>query len=193
MGVVDNVKSYVNLSSVQQLLNKDRSYITDINIKLKNNKNSINTAAMIYRKYGYKADDWQTANAAAMAGKNIRNMLTYVVSFTLLVVAGFGIYNIMNMTIANKMKDIAILKAQGFAQRDIVTIFLSQSLIIGFLGAVTGVILGFSLSYALSRVPFPANDQLSWKFFPVLFLPAYYIFGIVFGILTTFVQASCLH
>jgi lipoprotein-releasing system permease protein len=187
MGVIDNVKSYVNLSSVQQLLNKDRSYITDINIKLKDNKKSTNVAEVMYRKYGYKSDDWQTANAAAMAGKNIRNMLTYVVSFTLLVVAGFGIYNIMNMTIANKMKDIAILKAQGFAQRDIVTIFLSQSLIIGFVGAVTGIILGFAMSYALSRVPFPANDEIAWKNFPVLFRSAYYVFGIVFGILTTFV------
>jgi len=102
------------------------------------------------------------------------------------VVAGFGIYNIMNMTIANKMKDIAILKAQGFAQRDIVTIFLSQSLIIGFIGAVTGIILGFGMSYALSCVPFPANDELSWEHFPVLFRPAYYVFGVVFGILTTF-------
>ncbi|HVX26706.1 MAG TPA: ABC transporter permease, partial [Parafilimonas sp.] len=83
MGTVDNVKSYVNVSSVQQLLNKDRSYITDINIKLKDNKNSTHVAAMMYRKYGYKADDWQTANAAAMAGSTSRTALTYVVSFTL--------------------------------------------------------------------------------------------------------------
>ena len=139
------------------------------------------------RKYGYKADDWKTANAAAMAGETSRNALTYVVSFTLLVVAGFGIYNIMNMTIANKMKDIAILKAQGFARKDIVTIFLSQSMIIGFIGAVTGILLGFLLSYALSRIPFPANDQIPCKYNPVLFKRAYYIFGIGFGLLTTFV------
>jgi lipoprotein-releasing system permease protein len=186
MGVVDNVKSYVNLSSVQQLLNKDRSYITDINIKLKENKHATSEAKLMYKKYGYRADDWQTTNAAAMAGSFIRDMLTYVVSFTLLVVAGFGIYNIMTMTIAGKMKDIAILKAQGFARRDIVQIFLSQSLIIGFIGAVTGIMLGFVLSYMLSRVPFPENEEIAWKYFPVLFKPVYYIFGIVFGILTTF-------
>ncbi len=186
MGVIDNVKSYVNLSSVQQLLNKDRSYITDINIKIKNNKLATNQAALMHKKYGYKSDDWQTTNAAAMAGAFIRDMLTYVVSFTLLVVAGFGIYNIMTMTIAGKMKDIAILKAQGFARRDVVQIFLSQSLIIGFIGAVTGIMLGFVLSYMLSRVPFPDNEEIAWKYFPVLFKPAYYIFGIVFGVLTTF-------
>jgi len=186
MGAIDNVKSYVNLSSVQQLLNKDRSYITDINVKLKNNKTASIYAASMLKKYGYKSDDWQTINAAAMAGTFIRNMLTYVVSFTLLVVAGFGIYNIMNMSITNKMKDIAILKAQGFARRDIVQIFLSQSLFIGFIGAVAGILLGFILSYMLSRVPFPDNDEISWKYFPVLFKPQYYIFAMVFGMLTTF-------
>jgi lipoprotein-releasing system permease protein len=145
VGAVDNVKSYVNLSSVQQLLNKDRSYITDINIKLKDNKLATPQAQLMYKQYGYKSDDWQTANSSIMASFTIRDVLTYVVSITLLIVAGFGIYNIMNMTISSKMKDIAILKAQGFARRDIVQIFLSQSLVIGFLGAVTGIMLGFAL------------------------------------------------
>ncbi|AEV98265.1 ABC transporter [Niastella koreensis] len=186
MGAIDNVKSYVTLASVQKLLNKDRSYITDINIKLKNNKTAPALAKLMGSNYGYKSEDWQTTNAAAMAGTFIRNMLTYIVSFTLLVVAGFGIYNIMNMTITNKMKDIAILKAQGFDRRDIVQIFLSQSLFIGFIGATAGILLGFILSYLLSRVPFPDNEEISWKYFPVLFKPLYYIFGTVFGILTTF-------
>ena len=185
IGAIDNVKSYVSLASVQRLLNKDRSYITDISIKLKDNRYAPQEAAVMRKKYGYKADDWQTTNAAAMAGSYIRNMLTYVVSLTLLVVAGFGIYNIMNMTIAGKMKDIAILKAQGFERKDILQLFLMQSVIIGIIGAVTGILLGYALSYLLSRVPFPANDEISWKYFPVLFRTVYYVFGLVFGILTT--------
>ena len=186
IGTIDDVKSYVHLSSVQQLLNKNRSYITDINIKLKDNKLATDDAKAMHKKYGYKADDWQTSNYSFMASNLIRDVLTYVVSITLLIVAGFGIYNIMSMTIANKMKDIAILKAQGFAQKDIVTIFLSQSLIIGLLGAVTGIILGYFLSYALSRVPFPSSSFFALKYFPVIFNPMHYVFGIVFGVVTTF-------
>jgi len=186
IGTIDNVKSYVNLFNMQQLLNKDRSHITDINIRLKNKNLAVAEARRMCRQYGYKSDDWQTNNASIMATFVIRDVLTYVVSITLLMVAGFGIYNIMNMTIANKMKDIAILKAQGFARRDIVQIFLSQSIVIGFLGAVSGIMLGFALSFALSRVPYPANEDVSWKYFPVVFKPAHYIFGVVFGMLTTF-------
>jgi lipoprotein-releasing system permease protein len=187
IGTLDNVKSYVNLSSVQQLLSKERSYVTDINVKLKDNKLAARLAKEFQKKYGSKAEDWETSNSSVTAGNTVRNVLTFVVSVTLLVVAGFGIYNIMNMTIANKMKDIAILKAQGFARKDIVQIFLSQSLVIGFLGAVSGILLGFMLSYGLSRVPFPSNEFIGLKYFPVIFNPKHYAFGIVFGVLTTFV------
>ncbi|MCX6291181.1 MAG: ABC transporter permease [Bacteroidetes bacterium] len=187
IGTIDNVKSYVNISSVQQLLGKDRSYITDINVKLKDNKLAVEKAKEFSRKYESKAEDWEFANSSVMAGNLVRNTLTFVVSITMLVVAGFGIYNIMNMTIANKMKDIAILKAQGFARKDIVQIFLSQSLVIGFLGALSGILLGFTLSYILSCIPFPSNDFIGLKYFPVIFNPKHYAFGMVFGILTTFV------
>jgi lipoprotein-releasing system permease protein len=187
IGTIDNVKSYVNLSSVQQLLGKDRNYITDINVKLKDNKLAKSKVGEMQIKYGGKVEDWETANTSVTAGNLIRNTLTFVVSITMLVVAGFGIYNIMNMTIASKMKDIAILKAQGFARKDIVQIFLSQSLVIGLMGAFSGILLGFILSYLLSRVPFPSNEFIGLKYFPVIFNPKHYIFGIAFGVITTFV------
>ena len=186
ISAIDDVKGYVNLTTVQQLMGKDRSYITDINIKLGNNEAAGRLATSLSKMTGYKADDWQTANSSVMASNLIRNVLTYVVSVTLLIVAGFGIYNIMNMTIANKMKDIAILKAQGFERKDIIEIFLSQSVVIGSLGALLGILLGFILSYILSRMPFPESQFVALKYYPVVFRPLYYFFGFVFGVSTTF-------
>jgi lipoprotein-releasing system permease protein len=43
------------------------------------------------------------------------------------------------------------------------------------------------LSYGLSRVPFPNQGMISLKFFPVIFEPLHYIFGVIFGVSTTFV------
>lgn len=186
ISTIDNVRSYVNLANVQQLMGKDKSYITDINIKLRNNKLAAAKSVELAKKYNYTVDDWETTNSSVTASNIVRDVLTYVVSITLLVVAGFGIYNIMNMTINNKMKDIAILKAQGFAGKDIVRIFLSESLFIGLMGAIAGEVLGFLLSYALSRVPFPHNDFISLKYFPVIFRPSHYLFGLIFGVVTPF-------
>ncbi|MBN9385555.1 MAG: ABC transporter permease [Chitinophagaceae bacterium] len=186
LSTVDNTKAYVSLSGVQQLLAKNHDYITDIRIKLRNINNAKGLAIFFGKRYGYKAEDWESTNPSIKTGNLIRDTLTWVVSLTLLTVAGFGIYNIMNMVIASKMKDIAILKAQGFDGRDIRTIFLSQSLVIGVLGAGLGLLLGFLLSYGLSKVPFPQTEFTFMKFFPVVFESRYYFFGAGFGILTTF-------
>lgn len=185
IGTVDNVRSYANISMVQTILQQDQSYITDINVKLKDRHTAKPVAREMQAKFSQKAEDWETANATFLTGVTIRNIITYAVSFTLLVVAGFGIYNILNMTIYNKMKDIAILKAMGFSGGDVRRIFMIQSLVIGIIGAVAGLIVGFTLSYLIAQAPFDGGDVISLKHFPVNFKIKYYVIGIVFGVSTT--------
>lgn len=185
IGAIDNMRSYANISTVQKILQKEPGYITDINIKLHELNQAKAVAAEYQSKYGYKAEDWETANATILMSFTLRNSITYVVVITLLVVAGFGIYNIMNMTIYDKMKDIAILKAQGFEGRDIISIFLTQAILIGLLGGLAGLLIGFLLSFGVSKIPFDSGGVLSIDHFPVLFAGRFYFFGIVFGMLTT--------
>jgi lipoprotein-releasing system permease protein len=185
LGAVDNVRSYANLTTVQTILQKDHLYITDINIKLKDLHQAKTIAPEFQKAFGYKSEDWETANATFLTGNIIRNIITYSVSITLLIVAGFGIYNILNMTIHNKMKDIAILKAMGFAGKDVKRIFMIQSLVIGLVGSMFGLLIGFTLSSLIARAPFNGGDFISLDHFPVNFDPRYYIIGIVFGITTT--------
>ena len=139
----------------------------------------------LQRLFGYKAEDWETANATFLTGSIIRNILTYSVSITLLVVAGFGIYNILNMTIHNKMKDIAILKATGFGAADVRNIFMIQSLVIGFFGSILGLILGLFFSYLVSLAPFNGGDFISIDHLPVNFNLKFYVIGLIFGLSTT--------
>jgi lipoprotein-releasing system permease protein len=185
IATMDEYKAYVSLTGMQQLLGKSRDYITDIRLKLKNMKDAARLAPFLARKYNYRAEDWETVNASVKAGNLIRDTFTYILSFTLLLIAGFGIYNIMNMVIIGKMKDIAILKAEGFARKDIVQIFLSQSLIIGLIGAMAGLLMGFLLSYGLSKVPWPEDEYIIIKHFPVNFNTSYYVVGVIFGLTTT--------
>jgi lipoprotein-releasing system permease protein len=187
VGSLDLVRSYVNLSNVQQLLGKDNQYVTSLNIKLNNSEQAKPMSKELASRYGYVVDDWETANASAMVSINIRNVMTIVVSITLLIVAGFGIYNIMSMTIQNKLKDIAILKAQGFSGKDIRQIFLTESITIGVIGAILGLLVGFLSSYGVYNLPFPKNEFISITRFPVTFHFKHYAFGVVFGVFTTLV------
>lgn len=182
---IDEGRAYITLASMQDLVGRNRDYITDIRVRLKDINQAKTLSRIWEKKYGYKADTWETVNASIEAGNKIRNTLTYVVSFTMLLVAGFGIYNIMNMVIMGKIKDIAILKAQGFGKEDIVRIFLTQSLVIGVVGAAAGLLLGFVSSYLLSRVPFPQDDYMDIRFYPVTFETRHYLLGAAFGLLTT--------
>lgn len=185
IGTIDNVRSYANISTVQTILQQDQSYITDINIKLHDLQQAKAIAPEFQKMFGYKSEDWESANATVLMGVIIRNILTWSVSFTLLVVAGFGIYNILNMTIYNKMKDIAILKAMGFSGRDVKYIFMIQSVVIGLLGSVAGLVMGYLISFAIASAPFDGGDVISIEHLPVLFDPFFYVVGIVFGVATT--------
>lgn len=183
---MDESRSYATITTVQKILQKDPSYVTDLNIKLKD----VHDAAAFKDKLEAQMkdvyiEDWETANASILAGDKIRNILTAVVCITLLTVAGFGIYNIMNMNIINKMKDIAILKATGFEGADITGIFLMQSLMIGIAGGIIGLGVGFFFSYLLSITPFPEAGFFRIETFPVNFNPVHYAFGVLFGFLTT--------
>ncbi len=187
IGMVDNVRSYANIEIVQSILQRDHSFVTDINLKLTDRNMAPVVAQEFQTKFVYRSEDWETANSTFLTGMIIRNIMTYSVSITLLIVAGFGIFNIMNMTIYNKMKDIAILKAMGFQGADVRNIFLIQSLVIGFLGGIAGLIIGYGLSVLISKAPFNGGDMVSLDHLPVSFDIVYYLIGIGFGLATTFV------
>lgn len=189
VGAIDDQKSYANTETVQKILEEDSRFYTEIQIKLKDINAANPYAEMLRKQYGYEAQDWETANATILQSFVIRNVMTVIVAGTLLVVAGFGIYNIMNMTIYNKMRDIAILKATGFAGSDIKGIFMTQSVIIGVLGGSLGLVFGFIFSYLTSKAPFDGGDVLSIDTFPVNIDYRFYVLGMVFGVVTTALAA----
>ena len=78
------------------------------------------------------------------------NLLGFLV-FTLLV-AGIGIMNIMIVSLIERTREIGILKALGMKSRTVLTIFLGESVIIGLIGAVVGIVLGWILANVTARI-----------------------------------------
>jgi len=183
---VDAIQSFANLKTVQRILGEAENYVTDINVKLFDMELAYDMSQKIEKQFKLKAIDIKTANAQFETGTSIRNMITYAVSITLLVVAGFGIYNILNMLIYEKMNDIAILKATGFSGKDVQMIFMSQAMIIGVVGGVLGLIVGLGLSLLINNVPFETEALPTIKTFPVNFNAWFYLIGIVFALISTF-------
>ena len=87
------------------------------------------------------------------------------------------------MTVNEKIKEIAILKAMGYSGRDIVIIFLTQSIVIGLVGGILGLVLGYIISVCTGYIPFRIATSTT---LPINFNTSDYVLGFVFGIVITF-------
>ena len=181
--VVDKTKSYINLSIAQQLMAQGPDYLTDIYIKIKNPNDAPKYISDLETLSGYNAESWQTANESAQATKKTRAVMMGSISFIILIVAAFTIYNIINMTVKQKLHDIAILKAQGFASKSVVKIFISEALIIGILGTIGGMMLGAFLIKILSKVYIGGDIG----YFPIQVEPKIMLMGLFVGLLVTLI------
>ena len=183
---IDKVQSYTSLGTAQKILGEPKNYITDLQVKLKN----MDIAPQVAKEYSHlfeiDAEDIQTANAQFETGSSVRSLISYAVGITLLIVAGFGIYNILNMMIYEKMDSIAILKATGFSGRDVKNIFIMIALSIGIIGVTFGLLFGFLISSVIDQIPFNTAALPSIKTYPVNYDLKFYIIGATFGMFTTF-------
>ncbi|MFC0263682.1 ABC transporter permease [Fontibacter flavus] len=186
IGELDNLQSYVSLATAQKMLGETSSYITDIQVKLHDLNQSPALAKEYRSTFGIDADDIQTVNALFETGSNVRSLISYAVGITLLVVSGFGIYNILNMMIYEKMDTIAILKAIGFSGADVRNIFISIAVSIGFVGGLLGLLFGFLACLGIERIPFETEALPTIKTYPVNFNPKYYLIGGIFSLVTTY-------
>jgi lipoprotein-releasing system permease protein len=174
---IDKTKAYINLAAAQQLLRQNQDYITDIKINIHDYQKTADYQRDFEQISGYQVEDWKAANSALVAAANVRRAMAFSIAMSILLVAGFGIYNIMNMTVMQKINDIAILKALGFAGGDVIKIFVYQSIIIAFVGVLMGLGMATFMVNILSRV-WVGGDM---GFFPIRVEPFFYALGSALG------------
>ena len=183
---IDKVQSYASTVTTQKLMGKTNSYITDIQIKLKDILNAPKIAKEYSQLFDLDAIDIQTANAQFETGSSVRTLISYAVGITLLIVAGFGIYNILNMMIFEKMDSIAILKATGFSGNEVKSIFITIGIAIGVVGGMFGLLFGFIFSVIIDNLPFNTAAMPNVTTFPVNYDLKFYLIGTIFSIVTTY-------
>lgn len=180
----DRSRAIVSIQMARQLLSYNRSYATELLINIDDYNEAREVASDIAQLTEYKVEPWQVGNSQLDSSSLLRDIIAISVSLTILIVAGFGIYNIMNMTVNEKIKEIAILNAMGFSGKDVIEIFLLQSIIIGFIGGVTGLLFGNIIVQIIDRVPFEIGTMTT---LPVSYRPSDYLMAFGFGIIITFI------
>ncbi len=81
------------------------------------------------------------------------NMLLISIASISLITAAMGTFNIMMVSVLERIREIGILKALGMRNRSILLLYLNQALLLATIGSAVGVVLGIAFSYILSLTP----------------------------------------
>ena len=154
----DSATGYLGLSTAQVFAGRPAA-VNVIRVSLRDTDDAPAVARAIEQRFGTKAVSWQEANQAILSAFLVRNIIMYTVVAAILLVAGFGIYNIISTITHEKTRDIAILKSLGFPEADMRRLFVLEGLAMGVGGSLAGALLGFGLTLLLGQVEFANPDS----------------------------------
>ncbi len=139
---IDSMLMVMSLSDVQALLGAG---VTGIEVKLKDVFAADTVRAAVAKKLGlrYIIRTWMEMNRNLFSALKLEKIAMFIILALIIFVASFNIISSLVMTVMEKKKDIAILKAMGAKNRSIMKIFMAEGLVIGVFGALVGSVIGY--------------------------------------------------
>ncbi len=156
---VDETTVLGALTDVQSL-NQSHSRITSIAVRLKDVRDARELAKRWNIISEEKVQSWDQANQGLMSVFSMQDIVRNAMTIAILVVASFGIYNILSLAIHHKKREIAILRSMGFEPLDVSKLFLFQGVLLGSIGGVCGVLLGLIGCFYLASLDVSSNRGL---------------------------------
>ncbi|MDD4502032.1 MAG: ABC transporter permease [Clostridia bacterium] len=136
------------ITSVEMQVNEDAIFITD--------EISVNIANVIGDEE-YKIINWKEQNESLLSGLQGQSISSYMIQVFVIISVVISIASILAITVLQKSKQIGILKAMGIRNSTTSYIFLFEGLILGFFGALMGILFGLGLSFAFTKFALNAD------------------------------------
>jgi lipoprotein-releasing system permease protein len=155
----DNSYVFVTLDKAQSLAGLGEG-VTGIEVKTTDRWQAASIASQLVGVLGwpYRTVDWQEQNHSLFQALKLEKLGMGVILLLIVLVAAFNIVSTLTMVVADKTKEIGILKAMGMPASSIRRIFFAQGLVIGVVGTVLGLALGFGAALALDKYQFIKLD-----------------------------------
>ena len=157
--LIDAVVSYTSIPTLQAYLGKEGE-ISGYHVRVSDPDLAPAIAQRLGRQTGLLANSWQNLFSTLIEQLRLQKALIGVVVFLIVIVAAMGIANILILTVAEKTEEIAILRAMGTSQRQILSVFMLEGFLLGGLGTLLGALLGFGISLYFQLKPFPLPGDL---------------------------------
>ncbi len=116
----------------------------------------------------YRVEDWTRLWPNLFAALRLEKTVYFLVLLLMVLIAAFNIVSTLIMVVMEKRKDIAVLRSMGASRGSIRRIFLLKGWVIGAVGTLFGVVLGYVLALLLQRYQF---IELPEDVFPVSTVP----------------------
>jgi lipoprotein-releasing system permease protein len=155
----DNSYAFVALDKAQSLADLGEG-VTGIEVKTADRWQAATVASRLVAALGwpYRTVDWEEQNHSLFQALKLEKLGMGVILLLIVLVAAFNIVSTLTMVVADKTKEIGILKAMGMPARSIRRIFFAQGLVIGVVGTALGLVLGFGAALALDKYQFIKLD-----------------------------------
>jgi lipoprotein-releasing system permease protein len=148
--ILNNTSMVTNLSTTQTILNLQANQVQTIETQLKDifAAEEINQEIMASLNNPLLASNtWIDLNEDLLTGLNGQSISSLMIQIFVIVSVVLGISSVLAITVLQKSRQLGILKAMGIKDSDASKIFLFEGVLLGFFGAVIGILLGILFLY----------------------------------------------
>ncbi len=154
----DTSQVYVSLNRQQSMQGRPR-VVNEIHIRLADIARSKEVAALVEGRWGYKAAPWEETFSRILEVFVMQNIIIYGSTGSILLVAGFGIFNIISTVVSEKARDIAIMRSIGMPRGSVVAIFVAEGIAVGLMGVAAGWLAGWAGASFMETLPAPGASD----------------------------------
>lgn len=157
--LIDAVASYMSIANLQEYLGVP-GRISGYHVRLDEPTRARATGLDLADKFGLRPVSWESLFASLISQLELQKAVIGVVVFLIVLVAAFGIANVLVLTVSEKTEEIAILRALGASERQVVSVFMLEGFLLGAVGTVVGALLGVAVAAYFKFQPFPLPGDL---------------------------------
>lgn len=162
----DEKFGFIHLRTAQALLNKPAA-VSHLMVKLHDPSRAPALAARLQSLLFHKSRSWQERERGNLQIFSLIRISGSITVSTIILLAGFGIFNILTLMVMDKVREIAVLRSMGYRRVDISAIFLWQGFLVALIGSVLGCVLGAALAYGISQIEVDIKGLLTTRRFLV--------------------------
>jgi lipoprotein-releasing system permease protein len=188
IGSIDSTRIYSHAKVAQALLQQP-SGASMIIYKLRDRNRAPMLASRFETLFQHNALSWQEREESTLQLFLTLRMSVAITVSLIILLAGFGIFNVLTMSVLAKIKEIAILRSMGYRRRDISAIFLWQGALIAAAGSVLGCVLGALMTWGVSHIPIRLRGLLYTNYFLVTWDWRHYAFATLLAVLAVFIAS----